>query len=54
MPMIATTIINSMRVKPFCTAFIEWSPKRLGSSSGAKGAYAGWLSKAHAKGSARA
>src|SRR5882672_4870635 len=23
MPMIATTIINSIRVKPFCTAFME-------------------------------
>jgi hypothetical protein len=23
MPMIATTIINSMRVKPFCTAFMN-------------------------------
>jgi hypothetical protein len=26
MPMIATTIINSIRVKPFCADFIENAP----------------------------
>src|SRR5579863_10216520 len=29
MPMIATTIINSMRVKPFCTDFIAGAPLRF-------------------------
>jgi hypothetical protein len=30
MPMIATTIINSIRVKPFCTDFIWETPKIFG------------------------
>jgi hypothetical protein len=29
MPMIATTIINSMRVKPFCTCLSMNAPKTL-------------------------
>src|SRR5207249_1944192 len=37
MPMIATTIINSMRVKPFCTDFIaENSYKVLSTKSAAQ------------------